>query len=106
MTYGNAFKFWFLDAMVSDLSPHDMCEDDTNERLGKVSSALERRLRRLQEEVKARKFRYKPELLDEKLLSCSQFSVLQSQELSAEELSQSFSQHSLQEESTRPSTYR
>ena len=55
--------------MVSDLSPHDMCEDDTNERLGKGSSALERRLRRLQEEVKARKFRYKPELLDEKLLS-------------------------------------
>ena len=33
MTYGNAFKFWFLDAMVSDLNPHDMCEDDTNERL-------------------------------------------------------------------------
>ena len=33
MTYGNAFKFWFLDAMVADLNHHDMCEDDTNERL-------------------------------------------------------------------------
>ena len=93
--------------MVSDLSPHAISEEDEDERLGKVSSALERRLRRLQEEVKARKFRHKPEQLDETLLSCSQFSVLQSQELLAEELSQSFSQQSLQEEeSSRPSTYR
>ena len=90
--------------MVSDLNPHDMCEEDTNERLGKVSSALKRRLRRLQEEVKARKYRRQPEQLDENLISCSQFSVLQSQE--AEELSQSFSQQSLEEESSRPSTYR
>ena len=90
--------------MVSDLNPHDMCEEDTNERLGKVSSALDRRLRRLQEEVKARKYRRQPEQLDENLISCSQFSVLQSQE--AEELSQSFSQQSLEEESSRPSTYR
>ena len=90
--------------MVSDLNPHDMCEEDTNERLGKVSSALKRRLRRLQEEVKARKYRRQPEQLDENLISCSQFSVLQSQE--AEELSQSFSQQSLEEESSKPSTYR
>ena len=29
--------------MVSDLNPHDMCEEDTNERLGKVSSALKKK---------------------------------------------------------------
>ena len=99
--------------MVSDLTPFDMsdeevtlCEDRV-ERLEKVSSALYRRIYRLKEEVKVKKFRHKPQLLDENLLSCSQFSVLQSsQESSAEELSQTFSQHSLEEESARPSTYR
>ena len=99
--------------MVSDLTPFDMsdedvlvCEDKV-EGLERVRTALERRIYRLKEEVKARKFKHKPQLLDENLFSCSQFSVLQSsQESSAEELSQTFSQQHLEEESKRPSTYR
>ena len=101
--------------MVSDLTPFDLsdqdllvCEDRV-ERLERVRTVLERRINRLKEEVKSRKFRHKPQLLDENLFSCSQFSVLQSSQESsaeAEELSQNFSQQSLEEESTRPSTYR
>ena len=100
------------DAMVSDLTPFDedvSVYEDRVERLERVSTAVERRIYRLKEDVKARKFKHKPQLLDENLLSCSQFSVLQSSQESsaeAEELSQNFSQQSLEEESTRPSTYR
>ena len=94
--------------MVSDLTPFDLsdqdllvCEDRV-ERLERVRTVLERRINRLKEEVKSRKFRHKPQLLDENLFSCSQFSVLQSsQESCADELSQTFSQQCLEEESAR-----
>ena len=96
--------------MVSDLTPFDSSDlvyEDRVERLERVKTALERRIYRLREEVKAKKFKHKPQLMDENLFSCSQFSVLQSsQESSAEELSQTFSQQCLEEESSRPSTYR
>ena len=92
--------------MVEDLNPHEVCEEDTIERLAQVTSALTRRLSRLKEDVKARKYRHRPQLLEEPLLSCSQFSVLQSQELLAEELSQSLSQQSLEEDHSRPTTYK
>ena len=92
--------------MVEDLNPHEVCEEDTIERLAQVTSALTRRLSRLKEDVKARKYRHRTQLLEEPLLSCSQFSVLQSQELLAEELSQSLSQQSLEEDHSRPTTYK
>ena len=48
----------------------------------------------------------KDDLLDENIISISQHSVLQSQEFD-EDLSQSFSQHSLQDiPADRPGTYR
>ena len=63
----------------------------------------------MKQDIKAKKFKRKPELLEEDIISCSQFSVLQLQDL--QDISESFSQHSLQEEKeeevgSRPSTYR
>ena len=98
--------------MVSDLSPFDV--NDTNvelyeeriEKLEKISKSLAAKIYRLKDDVKkTKKFRKTPEVLDEDIISCSQFSVLQSQEV--EELSQSLSQESLQDLSPdRPDTYR
>ena len=98
--------------MVSDLSPFDV--NDTNveayeekiEKLDKISKSLAAKIYRLKDDVKkTKKFRKTPEVLDEDVISCSQFSVLQSQDV--EELSQSLSQGSLQDLSPdRPDTYR
>ena len=55
--------------------------EDINEKLEKleeVSRQLTGNISRLSKEFKNRKFRNKPELLTEKEVSCSQFSVLQS----------------------------
>ena len=91
--------------MVADLSPFDVtddnitCFEDRLDRLEKVSSALTARIYRLKKDISARKFKHKPELLEEEMISCSQYSVLQSED--SEVLSQSFSQQSLED---RPST--
>ena len=97
--------------MVSDLSPFDVNGENVTdyenhiEKLDKVASSLTSKIYRLKSDVKAQKFRRKDDLLDENIISVSQHSVLQSQE--SEDLSQSFSQHSLQDvPADRPGTYR
>ena len=98
--------------MVSDLSPFDVNSENVTayaeqvEKIDKVASSLTSKIYRLKNDVKSQKFRRKPELLDENIISCSQHSVLQSQEF--EDLSQSLSQQSLQEDTSanRPDTYR
>ena len=45
-----------------------------------MSKALVARVYRIRQAAKERKFRRNPELLEEKGVSCSQYSVLQSQE--------------------------
>ena len=52
-------------------------------------------------EVKAKKYRKNPELLQDSILSCSQFSVLQSDD--SQDLCDTFSQQSLEERSQSPS---
>ena len=82
--------------MVSDLSPFDV--NDTNveayeEKIEKheiVSYSLAMKIYRLKNDVKARKLKRKPELLEEDLIS-----VLQSQDV--EDLTESFFQESLQD---------
>ena len=104
-----------VEMMLTELSPFDVTDEDVInfedrvERLGKVSSSLSSKIYRLKQDIKAKKFKRKPELLEEDIISCSQFSVLQLQDL--QDISESFSQHSLQEEKeeevgSRPSTYR
>ena len=97
--------------MVSDLSPFDIDDENVTayeervNKLDKVASSLTSKIYRLKNDVKAKKLRRNPDLLDENIISCSQHSVLQSQE--SEDLSQSFSQQSLQDSSAnRPDTYR
>ena len=97
--------------MVSDLSPFDVngenvtAYEDNIEKLDKVAGSLTSKIYRLKSDVKAQKFRRKDDLLDENIISVSQHSVLQSQE--SEDLSQSFSQQSLQDTpADRPGTYR
>ena len=98
--------------MVSDLSPFDVNGENVTdyenhiEKLDKVASSLTSKIYRLKSDVKAQKFRRKDDLLDENIISVSQHSVLQSQQFD-EDLSQSFSQHSLQDiPADRPGTYR
>lgn len=102
-----------LGAMVSDLSPFDLSDENVTdyeqrvEKLAAVSISLQNKIYRLKQDVKERKFKHKPNLLDEDMISCSQFSVLQSsQEEEEEQLSQALSQQSITAESGRPSTYR
>ena len=98
-----------VEVMVSDLSPFDVTDENVTgleeriDRLGKVTASLTKKVYRLRQEVKAKKYRWKSEQLEENVITCSQFSVLESEE-DSQELSESFSQQSLQEE--RPSTYR
>ena len=92
---------------MSDLNPFDVKDDNMLElenridRFDKVSIRLQRRFYRIKEDMKARKFTHKPDLLEEDFISCSQFSVLQSQVSEDEELSDVFSQQSLEEEQSR-----
>ena len=100
-----------VEVILSELSPFDVtyenitCYEERLDRLEKVSSSLTRRIYRLKEDVKAKRFRRNQDLLEEDMISCSQFSVLQSED--SEDISVSFSQQSLQDEPPeRPSTYR
>ena len=99
-----------VDEIVSDISPFDMSDINVNdfedkvERLGKVSKNLSAKVYKLKKAVQTKKFRHNPELLEEKCFSSSQYSVLQSED--SEDISQTFSQASLQDETERPQTYR
>ena len=99
------------DVIISDLSPFDVTDEDETaidnrlERLDKVATSLKNKIYRLKQDAKARKFKKKPEVLEEDLVTCSQYSVLQSE--AGDDLSECFSQQSLEEESCgRPSTYK
>ena len=82
--------------MVANLSPFDVTDEDVTdledrlERLDTVATSLKNKVYKLREDVKAKKFRRKPELLEEDMISCSQYSVLQLED--SEELSETFSQ--------------
>ena len=100
----------FQGAMVSDLTPFDITDENLTdyeqrvEKLATVSSSLQNKIYRLKKDVKDRKFKHNPDLLDEDVISCSQFSVLQSSQEEEEE--QQLSQQSITADSGRPSTYR
>ena len=104
----------FQGAMVSDLTLFDITDENLTdyeqrvEKLATVSSSLQNKIYRLKKDVKDRKFKHNPDLLDEDVISCSQFSVLQSSQEEEEEqqLSQQLSQQSITADSGRPSTYR
>ena len=103
----------FQGAMVSNLTPFDITDENLTdyeqrvEKLATVSSSLQNKIYRLKKDVKDRKFKHNPDLLDEDVISCSQFSVLQSsQEEEEQQLSQQLSQQSITADSGRPSTYR
>ena len=72
--------------MMETLCPFDLNDEDALqiedrlERVEKVSKLVQKRVRRLATKVKERKFKHNPEGLEEKVLSCSQYSLLQSQE--------------------------
>ena len=100
-----------VNEMISDLCPFDISDEEETavenrlERLEKVANSLKSKIFRLKQDVKKRKYKRNSEALDEDFISCSQYSILQSQE--EEDLSQSFSQHSLEDEiSSRPTSYK
>ena len=111
-----------VEEIVTDLSPFDVEDEsvilleDRVQRLSKVSMSLTKKLYRLKKEVKDRKYRKKPELLEETEISCSQYSVLQSETDDSEHLCESLSQSKIyqseaedeeeaDEKKQRPTTY-
>ena len=99
--------------MVMELSPFDITDEnvalfeDRLDKIEQVSKSFTAKVYKLKNDVKARKFRKKPELLEEVMLSCSQHSVLQS-EIDSEDLCASLTQSQITEADAdaRPSTYR
>ena len=89
-----------VEEVVTDLSPFDMTDENVSdleekvEKLEKVSKSLTNKVYILKKEVKARKYKKKPELLEENIISCSQYSVLQSEE-DPDDLCSNFSQQCL-----------
>ena len=81
--------------------------EDHEEKLEKVeivAKNLATKMYKLRYDLKNRKYRRNPNLLDEKVISCSQHSVLQSED---DALSECLSQQSLQDvPENRPTTYR
>ena len=75
-----------VEVILSELSPFDVtdenitCYEERLDRLEKVSSSLTRRIYRLKEDVKAKRFRRNQDLLEEDMISCSHFRVLQSED--------------------------
>ena len=72
--------------MIEELCPFDINDEealgieDRLERFDKVANLLKKKVWKLQQKVKQRKFKHKPELLDEKVVSSSQYSLLDLQE--------------------------
>ena len=72
--------------IVSDLTPFDVTDpnlEDHEEKLEKIESvvkSLAAKMYKLRNDLKSRKYRRNPDLLDEKVISCSQHSVLQSED--------------------------
>ena len=97
-----------VNEIVADISPFDITDinvddfEDKVEKLDQVSKNLATKMYKLKKAVQARKFRNHPELLEEKFFSSSQYSVLDSED--SQDLSQTLSQASLQDETERPKT--
>ena len=72
--------------MIEELCPFDVNDEDALaiedrlERLEKVSRNLQTKVYKLKLKLKDRKFRYKPEFLEETEVSSSQYSLFESQE--------------------------
>ena len=112
-----------VEEIVKELSPFDikdesvMAFEDRFERLENVSKKIEVKVYKLRQSLKDRKYRKKPELLDETEISCSQYSILQSQQ-SSEDLCDSLSQSQIydpeedyemedrEDQKKRPNTYK
>ena len=75
-----------VQGLLEELCPFDVNDEEALkiegrlERLQKASHIFECKMGRLKKQIKERKFRHNPELLDEKIISSSQFSLLDSQE--------------------------
>ena len=95
-----------VEEVVKELAPFDIDDENVSliedrlERLEEVSKLLSAKCYKLKSELKARKYRKHPELLEEKVFSCSQHSVLQSENEDSDNLSQSMSQTSLTKKAT------
>ena len=76
-----------VEEMMEELCPFDINDEDALkiegrvERYQKTKHLLEIKLWKLKKQIKERKFRHKPELLEEKFVSSSQYSILDSQEV-------------------------
>ena len=94
--------------IVSELTPFDLNDENIEDfevriqKLEEVSDSLKKKVYRLKTEVKAKKFKHHPEYLEETFGSCSQYSVLQSED--SESLCDNFSQQSL--EPAEPTGYK
>ena len=67
--------------ICEQLAPFDVTDeeamevDDRMERLKNTATKLENKIRKLQKNYRERKFRHDPEKLEEKEISCSQYSI-------------------------------
>ena len=74
--------------IVEELCPFDVGDEvalnieDRVERLERVTKLLENKVYKLKKAVKQRKYRHNPEGLEEPMISCSQYSIFDSQEVS------------------------
>ena len=73
--------------IIEELCPFDVDDqdalqiEDRLERLDRVNKLLEKKVYKLRKDVKERKYRHKPESLEETMISSSQYSIFDSQEL-------------------------
>jgi hypothetical protein len=76
-----------VEEMLEDLCPFDVNDEDALqiedrvERLEKVGKLLMARVYKLRKEVKEKKFKHKPDFLEEPMITCSQYSIFDSQEV-------------------------
>ena len=79
---------------MEELCPFDINDEEALkiegrvERFQKTSRLLEIKLWKLKKVIKERKFRHKPELLEEKFVSSIQYSILNSQEVEVDQSQQ------------------
>lgn len=101
--------------ICEQLAPFDVTDeeamevDDRMERLKNTATKLENKIRKLQKNYRERKFRHDPEKLEEKEISCSQYSIFQSsdesQSLSQDTQDKAFSPEEYRESIRRPTKY-
>ena len=76
-----------VEEMLEDLCPFDVNDEDALqiedrvERLEKVGKLLMARVYKLRKEVREKKFKHKPDFLEEPMITCSQYSIFDSQEV-------------------------